>query len=152
MASPETVAAAGCCKEACPLRPADDDATDAVERGKETANNGCLQQGRAYRAALLPEVRVIASAAAAADERPSSKSESRVSPLEAAAGHRTGFSPRCYRTLVPETAAEKLVLSACLAVFVTLFVSLVYFFVKIECVFGTKDQKCISEYIMVLLL
>lgn len=155
--SPTTVAAS---KEASPLRPAtqaataaDDDAADAerVGGGRETAaaNNGYLQQGRQYQTAFLPEVRVIA---AVADERPSSKSKFRVrdvSPMQEAARHQTGFSSRstCYRMLVPETTAEKLVLFACLAVFVTLFASLVYFFVKIECVFGTKDQNCISEYL-----
>lgn len=149
--SPTTVAS----KEGSPLRPAacaDDDATDAERCGKDpnANNNGYLQPGRPYQtAALLPEVRTISVSAAAADDLSSCKSGggSRfrvrdVSPMEAAR-HKTAGST-CYRILIPETGSEKLVLFVCLAVFVTLLVSLVYFFVKIECVFGTEDQKCKS--------
>lgn len=124
------------CKEESPLRPCNDDLEAENIKETETSNNGYF--GRQYQKALLPDVRITL-----ADERPS-KSKFRVrdvSPIEVSR-HKT--SSTCYRILVPETATEKLVLFVCLGVFFTLLVSLVYFFVKIECIFGAKEQKCKS--------
>jgi len=124
------------CKEESPLRPCNDDLEVGSTNGNENTNNGYF--GRQFQKALLPDVRI-----SSADERPS-KSKFRVrdvSPIEVPR-HKT--SSTCYRILVPETNTEKLVLFVCLAVFFSLLTSLVYFFVKIECKFGTKDQKCKS--------
>lgn len=124
------------CKEGSPLRPCNDDLEVGNTKGNEVTNNGYF--GRPYQKTLLPDVRI-----SSADERPS-KSKFRVrnvSPMQVPR-HKTSFA--CYRILVPETNTEKLVLFVCLTVFFTLLASLVYFFVKIECIFGDKDQKCKS--------
>lgn len=123
------------CKEGSPLRHCKDDLEAGNAKDNETPNNGYF--GRQYQKALLPDVRITS-----ADERPS-KSKFRirdVSPIEVP---RHKMSSTCYRILVPETTTEKCVLFVCLTVFFTLLASLVYFFVKIECIFGTKE-KCKS--------
>jgi len=127
------------CKEGSPLRPCNDDLEVGNIKGNEVTNNGYF--GGQYQKALLPDVRITSP-----DERPSkSKFCVRdVSPIQVPR-HKT--SSTCYRILVPETNTEKLVLFVCLTVFFTLLASLVYFFVKIECI-GAKDQKCKSKYII----
>jgi len=124
------------CKEGFPLRPCNDDLEVGNSKGNEVTNNGYF--GRQYQKALLPDVRI-----SSADERPS-KSKFRVRNVSPIQVPRHKTSSTCYRILVPETNTEKLVLFVCLTVFFTLLASLVYFFVKIECIFGAKDQKCKS--------
>lgn len=124
------------CKEGFPLRPCNDDLEVGNANGNEVTNNGYF--GRQYQKALLPDVRI-----SSADERPS-KSKFRVRNVSPIQVPRHKTSSTCYRILVPETNTEKLVLFVCLTVFFTLLVSLVYFFVKIECIFGAEDQKCKS--------
>lgn len=126
------------CKEGSPFRPCNDDLEVVNTKGNEVTNNGYF--GRQYQKALLPDVRITSP-----DERPS-KSKFRVRDVSPIQVPRHKTSSTCYRILVPETNTEKLVLFVCLTVFFTLLVSLVYFFVKIECTFGTKDQKCKSKY------
>lgn len=142
--SPTAATPAG--KEGSPLRPCNDDleAGCNVKDTESSANNGYFGGGggrQQYQKALLPEVRITSP-----DERPCCKSKFRirdVSPIEVAR-HKT--SSTCYRILVPETATEKLVLIVCLAVFLTLLASFAYVFVRIDCIFGTKEQKCKSQY------
>lgn len=123
-----------CCNEGSPLRqPCSDDLETENIENNETTNNGYF--GRQYQKVLIPDVRISST-----DERPSkSKLHVRdVSPIGVAT--RSTY----YRILVPETTAEKLGFFVCLIVIVTLLVSVVYFFVKIECIFGIKEQKCKS--------
>lgn len=126
----------GTCKEGSPLRPCNNDLEAGNVKDTETANNGYF--GGQYQNTLLPDVRITS-----ADERPSrSKFHIRdVSPIEVSR-HKSSFT--CYRILVPETAADKLVLFICLLVFLTLFVSLFYVFVNIKCIFGAAHQNCKS--------
>lgn len=124
------------CKEGSPLRPCNDDLEVGNIKSNEITNNGYF--GRQYQKALLPDVRITS-----ADERPS-KSKFRVrddSPIQVPR-HKT--SSMCYRILVPETNTEKLVLFVCLTVLFTLLTLCVYFFLKAECKFGAKEQKCKS--------
>lgn len=126
------------CKEGFPLRPCNDDLEVGNSKVNEVTNNGYFR--RQYQKALLPDVRI-----SSADERPS-KSKFRVRNVSPIQVPRHKTSSTCYRILVPETNTEKLVLFVCLTVFFTLLASLVYFFVKIECIFGAKDQKCKSNW------
>jgi len=128
------------CKEGSPLRPCNDDLEVGNIKDNEVTNNGYF--GGQYQKALLPDVRITSP-----DERPS-KSKFRVSDVSPIQVPRHKTSSTCYRILVPETNTEKIVLFVCLTVFFTLLASLVYFFVKIECTFGAKDQKCKSMYII----
>lgn len=130
--SPTTIT----CKEGSPLRPCNDDLEVGNTKVNEVTNNGYF--GRQYQ--KVPDVRITSP-----DERPS-KSKFRVRDVSPIQVPRHKTSSTCYRILVPETNTEKLVLFVCLTVFFTLLVSLVYFFVKIECTFGAKDQKCKSKY------
>jgi len=126
------------CKEGSPLRPCNDDLEVGNIKGNEVTKNGYF--GRQYQKALLPDVRITSS-----DERPS-KSKFRVRDVSPIQVPRHTTSSTCYRILVPETNTEKLVLFVCLTVFFTLLASMVYFFVKIECILGVKDNKCKSKY------
>lgn len=124
------------CKEGLPLRSYNDDLEAGNNKDDKTTKNGYF--GRPYQKTLLPDVRITA-----ADERPSKNKfcVRDVSPIEVPR-HKT--SSTCYRILVPETTTEKLVLFVCLTIFLTLLASLVYFFVKIDCIFGAKQQSCKS--------
>lgn len=129
------------CKEGSPLKSCNDD-LEAGNCTKEnaTANNGYF--GRQYQNTLLPEVRITS-----ADERPS-KTKFRirdVSPIEVPR-HTSASSSTCYRILIPETTTEKLVLFICLTVLCTLIISLIYFLVKIECIFEAEEKTCKSKY------
>lgn len=123
-----------CYNEGSPLRQScnDDLETGNIE-DNETTKNGYFR--RLYQTALIPDVRISLT-----DERPSkSKLHVRdVSPIQ------VSTRSTCFRILVPETTAEKLGLFVCLTIFCTLLVTVVYFFVKIECIFGIKEQKCKS--------
>jgi hypothetical protein len=124
------------CKEGFPLRSCSDDLEAGNNKENKTTKNGYFE--RRYQKTLLPDVHITV-----ADER-SSKNKFRagdVSPIEVPR-HKTSFT--CYRLLVPETTTEKLVLFVCLTIFFTLLASLVYFFVKIDCIFGAKQQTCKS--------
>lgn len=124
------------CKEGLPLRPCNNDLETGKNKDNEITKNGYF--GREYQKTLLPDVRITS-----ADERPSnSKFRVRdVSPMEVP---RHKNSSTCYRILVPETTTEKLVLFICITIFFTLLASLVYFFVKMDCIFGAKQQTCKS--------
>lgn len=123
-------------KEESPLRPCNDDLEAENIKDDETTNNGYFR--KQYQKTLLPDVRITS-----ADERPS-KSKFRVrdvSPIEVSR-HKT--SSTCYRILVPETTTNKLLLLLCLTVILTLFVTLIYFCMNIDCIFGAKYKKCKS--------
>lgn len=127
------------CKEGSPIKLCNDD-LEAGNCTKENtiANNGYF--GRQYQKTLLPEVRITP-----ADEG-LSKTKFRirdVSPIEVAR-HTSTSSSTCYRILIPETTTEKLVLVICLTILCTLIVSLMYFLVKIECIFGEEEKTCKS--------
>lgn len=124
------------CKEGSPLRPCNDDLEGENIKDDETTKNGYFR--KQYQKTLLPEVRITS-----ADERPS-KSKFRVRDVSPIEGPRHKTSSTCYRILIPETTTDKLLLLLCLTVFLTLFVTLIYFFMNIDCTFGAKYPKCKS--------